>query len=85
MSPESASASLPTYAALPEVPEGKVGLVADKGTAQMPIQYNSGVLIYRPSPAVADAFPPTAGVSHRRTARPCLVTHRSRPSDKLPR
>ena len=42
--------------ALPEVPGGKVGLVADKGTAQMPVQYNSGVLIYRPTPAVADAF-----------------------------
>ena len=42
--------------ALPEVPDGKVGLVADKGTDQMPVQYNSGVLIYRPTAAVADAF-----------------------------
>jgi hypothetical protein len=42
--------------ALPEVPDGKVGLVADKGTAQMPFQYNSGVLVYRPCAAVADAF-----------------------------
>ena len=42
--------------ALPEVPDGKVGLVADKGTAQMPVQYNSGVLVYRPTAAVAEAF-----------------------------
>ena len=42
--------------ALPEVPDGKVGLVADKPTAQMPVQYNSGVLVYRPSREVAVAF-----------------------------
>lgn len=42
--------------ALPDVPEGKVGLVADKGTALLPVQYNSGVLVYRPAPAVAEAF-----------------------------
>ncbi len=42
--------------ALPEVPDGAVGLVADKGTAEMPVQYNSGVLVYRPCPAVAAAF-----------------------------
>ncbi len=41
---------------LPTVPDGRVGLVADKGTAQMPVQYNSGVLVYRPSRAVAEAF-----------------------------
>jgi hypothetical protein len=41
---------------LPEVPDGKVGLVADKGTVQMPVQYNSGVLVYRPAPAIAEAF-----------------------------
>ena len=38
---------------LPAVPDGKVGLVPDKGA---PFQYNSGVLIYRPGPAIADAF-----------------------------
>ncbi len=41
---------------LPEVPDGKVGLVADKPTEQMPVHYNSGVLVYRPCDAVADAF-----------------------------
>lgn len=41
---------------LPDVPAGKVGIVADKGTAAMPVQYNSGVLVYRPEPAVVDAF-----------------------------
>lgn len=42
--------------ALPAVPDGKVGLIADKPTAQMPVHYNSGVLIYQPCDAVADAF-----------------------------
>jgi hypothetical protein len=42
--------------ALPDVPDGKVGLVADKPTAQMPVHYNSGVLVYRPCAAVTDAF-----------------------------
>lgn len=42
--------------ALPEVPAGKVGLVPDKPTPRMPVQYNSGVLVYRPEPAVAAAF-----------------------------
>lgn len=42
--------------ALPPVPDGKVGLVADKPTPLMPVHFNSGVLIYRPSEAVTDAF-----------------------------
>jgi hypothetical protein len=42
--------------ALPEVPKGKVGLIADKPTAEMPVHYNSGVLMYRPQPEVAAAF-----------------------------
>lgn len=41
---------------LPVIPDGKVGLVADKPTAQMPVQYNSGVLVYPPGPAITAAF-----------------------------
>lgn len=42
--------------ALPDVPDGKVGLIMDKPMGPMGFQYNSGVLIYRPSEAIADAF-----------------------------
>ncbi len=42
--------------ALPDVPDGKIGLIADKPTNEMTVQYNSGVLVYRPTPVVAEAF-----------------------------
>lgn len=41
---------------LPEVPEGKVALVADKPAPNLPRQYNSGVLLYRPGAAVTAFF-----------------------------